>query len=579
METLELRRRQQAAYDLVVNQHRSVIINGKAGTGKTTLTHAIYQGLKAQGFGTLSVAFTGKAASLMPNGTTASRAAAMRRGEEDVLPGNYSDAVPWNNVVRSNVNKVFGNADKAWGHERLVVFIDEAGQLSSQKARLFYDIGMKYRANLKLTTKPIFVISADFGQLNCINGNLIFEPAVYEYWKTSKTKDQIVLPSIIDEIGAELVVLDEVVRQDDPRYIRALDWMYFGKGLHPLFRERLRAQVPSSVSTVYFNNVEVVKENANFIKRFIQDNPNAKYRDYQALGDQLSDSDLKQLAPVTPTLRVYEGMPFTITVNVPDPIDPKELLVANGQTVTVKSLGRKGFSAIKSDGTEVDLGMVAHWLPANSTGKMTEFIQLPGYAGSAVSLYKSQGSTFDFPMSFAAWQWHRSGKRISLKNQPGSTYVMCSRNTRIEDLYFDTSFGISEAEQLLYQAATGVNEKVLDYLLQGRPPLWASDAMNAWVTVELEQASLVEIEGHRCIRTHFVTTYLQSGQETHYNLLYYWSGGELLLVTGESQTGDISQAIDNLEFHVLYQELTKTWLEHYSELASVQTPAEVSLAA
>lgn len=561
MEIPELRKRQQYAYDLVVSQHRNVLINGKAGTGKTTLEHAIYNGLKAQGYRSLAVAFTGKAASLMPNGTTASRASAMKRGEEDVLPGNYTDAKPWNNTLRSNVREVYPNADPAWAHEKLVVFIDEAGQLSSQKARLFYDIGMRYRWSKGVEQPPIFVICADFGQLNCINGDLIFKPAVYRYWKTRNEEGVIELPSLLDEIKAELVVLDEVVRQDDPRYIRALDWMYFGKGLHPLFKERLRQEPPQYAPTVYFNNKEVVKENERFVKQFVEQNPNAPYKDYKAYGDVLSPSDLRSLEPVTPTMRVYQGMPFTITVNVPDPQDPRELLAANGETVTVTALNRSGITATRSNGDSVDLGMMPHWFPKPVTGKGIEFVQLPGYAGCAVSLYKCQGATYDHPTTFAAWQWLRNN-RCSLENQPGSTYVMCSRNTRVEDLYFDTSFGVSEAERLLAKAASNCNEEVLKFLLQGKPPLWRQDPMGKWVMVELEQAELVDVEGYRCLYATFFTTSLQDGSESQQRLGFYLQGEDLTLFAGEESRGGQTRSLESLDFQSLYTDLAKTWLSY-----------------
>ncbi|MGG6281787.1 AAA family ATPase [Leptolyngbya sp. AN03gr2] len=557
-QTLSLNAEQQKIFDLVVNEKQSIFLTAIAGSGKTYLVKEIDRAMRAKGYRIISVAFTGKAATLLRGGTTVSRCVQMLRGEEDVLPEGVIEAQAWNGTVRTPLRQVYSNADPAWACPNLLVIVDEVAQLSSEKARLFYDIGMKLRRSKSIHKPPIFIFAGDFGQFQCINGSLIWEPARYEYWKTVSEKAVHILPSVIDEVKPVPVQLTQVMRQSEAVYLRALRWAYYGVALHPVFVERLRQTPPSNTPRVFYNNKEVVAENRLYLERFAEENPRARSREYEYLGDRLSQSELNHLLPVQPSMRVYEGSSFTITVNVPDPNDPKKLIAANGEVVTVHRLMSRAIEVRKKDGTVITLNPVEHPLPADQKGKTSRFCQLPGYPGPNSSLMKVQGETFEHPVIYAAWQWKR-GQRVPL-NEHGSIYVAASRNTKLEDIYFDTSFGIEEAEKLLRQSIC-VNPAIKKYLMQKKPYFYLVDSNRKHWVYEIVHC---EEKENQTYQLGILYTCIRTGQEILYSALCQFrdSGADILQVEAVTDLS-VSQPL-NSDSQVAIQKLLDTVVSYYT---------------
>lgn len=578
---MDLYAQQLRAYDLVVKEKQSVFVTGLAGTGKTSLVHSIYNSLLKEGYEIMCVSFTGKAALNMPgDGTTISRNVGMKRGSADYLPVGYFDRAPYHGVLRKSISTIYKNVDSRWGASKLAVFIDEAGQLSSENARLFLDLGMLKRKDKGLIDLPLFIFTADFGQLAPIKGSCILEPAVYKYMKEAESIEVVSLPSIVDDIQPTFLELTEIVRQSDPTYIRALRWIYYGIALHPNIKERFYCTSPKNVKRIMFNNDEVVAENKRYVENYLKANPNRKVLVYKALYDpyKIGQTALKDLIPVLPEMIVAEGMIFNVTENVPTDEDRRKLKVANGETVEVVTVtSSRGIKVRKSNGELVDLNYVQHSLPLDSNKNKPSFFQLPGYVGHSSTIHRSQGQTFSEPVEFGAWQWVK-GKRRSLKQHQGSLYVMLSRNTSLEDLYFDTSFGVEEAIALL-KDAIALNKNVQKYV-KAPPPLYITDPLMEKIVVELEEVRVENIPGVQTVSFLFRHTRLDVKEDSLY-LARYLVGelvgdteiAPLLFWSLDEETG-ISTVVEDhskLDTFPAMDELARTWIYERSGLRPIPT--------
>lgn len=562
---MELTNDQQRAYDEVVEKHNSVFITGRAGCGKTKVLHDIYEALVMQGYSVITVAFTGRAAMLLPgNPTTVSRNVGIRRGVLDFLPIGLAEAKLYKGALRRSVSSLSNRVDKRWFDEKLAIFIDEAGQLSSEEAYLFYEAGMYARQKEEIDERPLFVFSADFGQMQSIGGGFILDDPVFEYWEEKDKMVKVQFTSIVKQIDPVFVQLNQVVRQDNPHYLKALKWAYYGIALHPIILERFDHEPPPNTPKVQFNNQEVVKENEAYISHYLETHPEEarNARVYRAVYDahNFARSDFNHLLPVTPELTVAKGMVFMVTENVPYPDDPKHLMVANGEQVVVEKLMPNSLEVRTRRGEVIELPFVQHSLPRDSNGNQPTFLQLPGYVGTSMTLYKVQGSTITTPTVFGAWCFMK-GKRRSLKHNPGCLYVLLSRNTKIEDIYFDTSFGKEEAIALLKEAVC--TNPIVEQHVLGKPPLWVTDFFKEREVLELD-AVIPNEDGTYLVR--YCRTDLKTGEESHYVLHLDIPSGSVYYSYRIEETEEFTE-IDSKEIACLssYIELAQTWLKHYAE--------------
>lgn len=549
----KLNDKQAETYDLVVRQNRSCFITAAAGRGKSALANKIFAAKEAQGYATLRTAPTGKAASHI-EGITVHRSAGMGTGSSMVLPaGVKTEPKMWKGVKRKVLESCVSNVDPLWLQPKLVCGIDEIFQLSSSDARLWYDIGMAARATSKKPLPPpIFLFTGDIGQFLPIEGKLIFEPAEFTYYNNKGVVERLTLPSILDTIAPTYIHLTENMRQSDPVFQKALDWLYYGVAVHPCLLERVKA-APQMAARYYFNNVMVSSENQQRLAAFASN----KSQRYQGVGGRLTEAEVKSLLPISEEMTVYVGAPFTVTNNI---FSGDRMLVSNGELVTVTALGRHTIQAVKSTGEKVDLPYVAQYLPYNQhDGKRKVYQTLPGYPGAACSIMKVQGETLTTPSVFAVWQLVKGAIR-PLKTNPGALYTICSRVTELSLLYFDVSLGVELSTALLKDSLC-VHPKVLNFLLGQKPPLWTTDRYKTEVVVEFTKE--IEQDSANLIYLQYLLTDLVSGKEQIYVAVFTKTGGQIKLI-GVAKAED-SKLIEETQcaWEALLERVGVSYITHY----------------
>jgi hypothetical protein len=362
----------------------------------------------------------------------------------------------------------------------------------------------------KPTIDPIFLLLGDIGQFLPIDGNLIFNRPVFTYWdQTTQTyitdSDR---PSVMELLQPTIINLTQVMRQDDPQFVRALSLLHRGIAVHPCILDRVEAQVPKLTPKFYYNNRLVAHENTRRLSAYKQN----KSQVYYSMGDRLTDSELAYLLPVESEQTIYLNSPFTITVNVYG--EKRDLIVANGEVVTVTGLKLRSIVVTKTDGSTHELGYVNHHLPFNhKDGKKKSFQALPGYPGDSSSLMKVQGRTYKQPVCFAPWQI-RSGTEVPLKIS-GALYTMCSRVTDLNNLYFDSSLGVTATKEYLKQALT--IDPTVHNIINGPKPLWLVDANRDTLVIEAisfdEPQLTVPIDTANVYLVKYIHTCLKTGVE------------------------------------------------------------------
>lgn len=511
---LSLNKKQQQAHDYIVVDKQSVCLLSRAGFGKTFLANQVINSMRGQGYTILTAAFTGNAASLLDGGITAHKASAMGLGSKNILPkGIAKEGKAVNGIFRNPMKDCLPRADKRWQAEKLLVVLDEISQFCSEDARLFYDIGMAKREAAQVYEEPIFLLLGDFGQFLPIDGSLFFEESKFTVYPRGIKLD-LVLPSILDDICPKMVMLDTPMRQSDQKFIKALDWLYRGVAVHPIILDRVNQQPPSDCNTYYYNNLAVEQENQLRLSKF----KNNTKQVYTAISSTLTSTEVKYLLPVTEKMTVIVGAPFTITVNVYEPIKNK-LLACNGEVTKVISLKSNSIVVEKSNGDLIELNYVEHYLPFvedQKENKRKTFLQLPGYPGDCCSLMKIQGKGFSTPTRFAVWQVMR-GEFKSLKSQPGALYTICSRVEDLSLLYFDTSLGL-ETTKFLLKDSLKINSKVARFIGLDKENPYICDSNHNTFVIEATDfdKKLVKGTDREVYLVNVCYTCLKSGAEVFY---------------------------------------------------------------
>jgi len=413
---------QQRLIDLVLAGY-SVDFNGRAGTGKTFTLNQLIGVAKASGYRVHVCAPTGQAALLYEGGTTCSRLFGYGARADEIEIGSAE----FFKVVLSVRSKFVG---------KVLIIIDEKSMLSSSELRLAYEI-VKAAGG-----KCQWVLAGDYGQFPPVDGDYAFKGCVrhgVEYAPVPK------------EMGMVVHTLSKVLRQKDQVFQEALDWAYWGIALHPALKARL-VKAPEGAERYFYNNINVMAENRRYVEEYLKANPNAAVKVYRAVTEGV---DVNEFLPVTPEMTVAVGMTFTITKNV---VVNGVIKVANGEQVKVVGLRHSAIEVEKANGVRVAIEPVP--FEVDGTGK---FIQLPGYVGPALSLYKCQGKTLDKPSVFEMWREGEQGRLpLRLRN---AVYVAASRVTKLDYLYFGGT------EELLIKSF-GADPEVVRYLLGGKRPLF-----------------------------------------------------------------------------------------------------------
>ena len=523
------RQKTQKIIDLVL-EGRSVCIFGRPGTGKTTLIHDIVE--KITDRAVVCAAATGRAAMNMPvkyHPTTMNRLCGLLLGDQSFYPeqddeGPLVENFPYmgkvkRKSIRENLDRINANLAKP----KVTIILDEGAVITSEFFYLFFHRVKLRRRQAQLDMTGVnWVICGDFGQLlpPDKNAHLLFEPPVFriqvkEFESARKPNQKIYRPvsafsqqPINSELGVHFEVfnLDKVYRQSDPEYVRAIDWVYWGKLIHPLFLNRCFEEVPDNAVTIYYNNTKVLQENCRYVNDYINRYPHKdQIKEYKAIHSNMPEDknrgEWNDLMPVTETYCLAPGLPFMCTKNVIDPNNPGRLLVANGEKVEVVGTESNSVKVKKSTGETVTLTYVDH-LPDREEyvdGKRKpspRFLMLPGYPGLACTTYKVQGLTFDKGNSRVYTLWQEMRGNCFALNSPGALTVYTSRNRCLEDVYFKTPSGDSyEAVQYL-QKCLVADPRVLKFLMGGKEPMWQKVNLNAFIELKnLNCTKTVKLKG------------------------------------------------------------------------------------
>jgi AAA domain len=525
---------------------QSLLLTAKAGSGKSYILKLILVALESEGYSILRCAASGKAASLI-EGITVHRSANLGTGTSMVLPFTVPpEPKLWEGKKRHTADSRVSGVSQLWLQPKLVCAIDEVYQLSSTDGRLWYDLGMKLRSTSKEPlAPPIFILSGDIGQFLPISGDLIFEPARFSYFNQRGLVEYLTLPSILSEIELTKIELKENMRQSDPTLQRALDWLYYGVAIHPKILERVQP-APANTPTYYYNNALVKSENETQLAKYIK----APAQVYAGVGETLSAAEIQSMLPITERMTIHLGAPFTITNNI---FTHKGLEAANGEVVTISAHGRRSVKAIKKDGSEIELPYVPQYLPYNRhNGKQKIYQTLPGYPGSACSIWKVQGETLETSVKFAVWQIFKS--EIKPLSNAGALYTICSRVTDLKFLYFDISLGVERSKQLLIDSLS-VNYKVQKFLLADRAIKYATDIFKKEVVVEIiEQVSIKPTVDIKVFKYH-LTDLITNKEKT---LVVSFKSDFTMLEIGELVGSKIEPYTDS-KWVILFERLARSY--------------------
>jgi AAA domain len=513
---------EQAAIKELVLAGRSVCICSPAGVGKTYLLQDIVESMRELGYTVMPCAFTGAASSNYEDGTTVHSSSHLGIGVNTVLPETIErEPLAWQGHKRRSIKACTASADPRWKEPRLVCVIDEFYQLSSEDARLWWAVGKCIRASLKLPD-PIYIFAGDIGQFLPPSGSLAFETAKFQYYDEGGKLTTIEFPSILDEIAPTYFHLTENMRQRDEISRKVLNWLYYGIAVHPYLVSRLELQPPDDIPTYYYNRILVAQENAKTLEPFLKNQTKV----YQANGQALTTKEVVQLLPVEVETKVHVDAPFTIVTNYRDA--KGDLIVANGELVTVVGFQTNAITVKTARNEVVTLAQIKHHLSYDPKLKRAKtFYQLPGYSGKARSLYKMQGSTLTTASKFAVWQLYSTGRVSHLGNIPGALYVICSRPTSLDLLYFDTSLNDKDLTLKYLKQSLKVDPRVLKFILNGRKPWWYSDKSNV-----IEILSQLETNVTNMYALQHLHTNLIDGTETKFTACYYQTHGGYFRYSG-----------------------------------------------
>lgn len=279
----------------------SMILTGRAGSGKTTVVRYLRKLLKGQ----LAVCATTGRAAVMSGGTTVDRLFCISRTSWRVWSADRLHAI---------MTQAIPNAR--------VILIDEASMVGSRMAACIYEVAWEYHRKILLV--------GDWGQASPVKDDLCIktEPLFYQ---------------------AKVVKLTECHRQTDRAFMDALDSVRMGSPTPEavkLFKSRTTGKVkdfPDTAVLLTPTNAQVEKVNGEALNEFVRETGNPIYRcspvvrgkqdsilqptpfnlmaddqEQDAFGNRPGDYErILDASPCVETLRVSEGCRCMITYNAP----------------------------------------------------------------------------------------------------------------------------------------------------------------------------------------------------------------------------------------------------------------------
>jgi hypothetical protein len=431
---------QQKFMDLVAEGHH-VFLTGKAGTGKTYITsECIHRwaaaGDKVVAFGTTGISVMNLAGNLEDGAVEASGTVnsgfALGIAFDSDDRGNENDW-QWANklIALAKVNDyVKENLTCKTG--RLRVVIDEVSMLDARILYIVMEI-IKYYNPLAQV-----LLVGDGGQLPVIGEDAVkfYKQAVIDGYLGT-------LPYMFGEF--KVIELQTGVRQKDDRaFEEALDHLRETGEVTGVILERfkqclegLRPSNLDDVTYIYFNNKRV--EDINERRTAEMTTAKRTYGGQVVYKAATNDKWLREFRPIPVDLTLAIGMPVKLRKNIYQIINSKKTLIAaNGSRGRVTKLATNHVEVDFGDGKPLAIGaheFVGRRLPNGTLSGI--FIQLPLHADFATTINSCQGLTLTNPGVCGVFE-DIKGETVALTRE-AALYVMLSRFTKIEDVYFDVS--------------------------------------------------------------------------------------------------------------------------------------------
>jgi ATP-dependent exoDNAse (exonuclease V) alpha subunit len=403
---------------------RNVFLTGMAGTGKSTLLRRFIEESPEK----VDVTAPTGVAALNVGGMTLHRFCGMRLGPK---PGQ-NDWEFYNELRRERHPAILAGFRRV--RECEVLVIDEVSMLPG---RILNFVDFLFRTE-RDCDEP-------FGDCQVIaTGDFLQLPPV----RTEKEPHDWAFGSEAwGEAAFRTVMLEEVKRQDEPEFVRALS--NFRRGCvwgadARLLQSRIRSFPPASLTRLFTHNIQVDKWN-NFQLSELPGEPVVLESRTQGPEHQVEFLRKNLLTPSTLVLKPGALVMFTINRNEPGKVEngeyrPGPAIHVNGELGVVQRINREAeWIEVRSRSGRFVLVTPFTWeFDRNDAygGKLTQY---PLRLAYAMTIHKAQGLTLD-----SAYLDIRAAR------EPGQAYVAVSRVRTLAGLHFKDWFkGVWVSEEAL----------------------------------------------------------------------------------------------------------------------------------
>ena len=443
---------QTIAFDHFEAGH-NVVVSGQAGTGKSYLLGKMKASAEARGRKVLLTGSTGTSVQNINGHGTLNSVFGMGKGFDNIRPSGVEADSIMASSRRSQTRA--GHMSLAEGQTGLVVVVDEISMVDTRLLTLVSISASKENIPIQ------WVLVGDPGQCTPPKGELFFKGFSLAYPNAGPES----YDSFVDTGNFKCVALKEVVRQaGDQAFLADLNALRVGRPPGPVIIERFKASMaglPEDAIHTYFNNESVMRHNQEGTERLIAAGAASKtYRAHVKLLQSGAASWPKQFDPIEQEMVLAVGMPVMVRKNLK--VD-QQLVAANGSTGIILELRPSSVVLKLKNGTVIEIEAQELDGPKDGQGRqLGKYVQLPLHPAFAVTGHKLQGLTLDEPLVVHPYQSFRGDRRPV--STPGWLYVVCSRVTKAEHLYFATEDPDSTTTFNWLLAGNRVDQEALRWL-------------------------------------------------------------------------------------------------------------------